>query len=191
MTDPNGLCVFQYVITIVMMFYEILFGLVTACALQYPTPIFNNHILASFPKTSVDTGIALLHTPNMWANGACIALGMKRFKILSTSPTLKLRNETIRTFKVQGHTQEITCVSEYPFKTTVHIGDGLSLRVKLTPYTSKPIGFSLSIGISGIPVLPTLNPEWSINCRMWLETVLFSLVVNQSSQECQNDICKI
>lgn len=162
---------------------HILAFLTVSTALQYP-PVFDTHIFASFPRMPVNSGIRLLHSPYEWANGACLAVGIPRFTISNMSPTLRWRNESMVKFKVNNQ-KDVTCISEYPYKTTIHVDSDLSLRVRLTPYTTK-VGFSLSIAVRGLPPIP---PEWAQWNRMWLETVLFALV-NNKTMNCTGDTCQ-
>lgn len=50
--------------------------------------VLERHIVASFPHVSIRKAVDLLHNPEHWGMGACIAFGVPRFKITNISQVI-------------------------------------------------------------------------------------------------------
>jgi hypothetical protein len=143
--------------------FLILLILVTSSNAFY-TALTSKHVLASFPKTPVYKAMRLVHSPELWADGACIALGVPRFRISRVSPMISYYSDKVIQF--YANDTLVSLIAKGRDKVIVKIGDTKGFSVKIN-HDDNPIGFSLFIELLGCD---------HITCsRQWIEMTLFAL----------------
>lgn len=129
---------------------------------------------ASFPKVPVERGLRLLHAPEEWGNGPCLAFGVSRYHTRNITGRLLLHKETMQQFYAGD--MPVTFIAQGTHKVSLRVPfEDITVDIRLTEYTPK-VGFSLYVTISGLPAIPDREMYmWSKGYRSLVETTLFSL----------------
>lgn len=136
--------------------------------------LLDKHVFASFPKTRVEKGLKLLHSPEMWSNGACLAFGVPRFAITNVSSTLKLNND--RVIQFHANMIPVTLIARGSNRLQIRVKEDINVNIHVNHNEHVDVGFSVFISISGISNEDCMHDVWRKNNRDWIELVLFSLV---------------
>lgn len=146
----------------------------------------DRNVFASFPTVPVSKGLQLLNSPEQWASGACLAVGVPRFQIRNVSQVMQIHNERIVHF--YANDAPVTLVrTTSGNRVTVRWDDKVNVQMNLNHDTSET-GFSLYMTVTGLN-LPLQEEslddiqEWTRLKREWMELVLFSLVDSSDVQE--------
>lgn len=139
--------------------------------------VLERHIVASFPRVSIRRAVDLLHNPEHWGMGACIAFGVPRFKITNVSQVVRFNNDKIMRFYSNGVTP-ITLVSNGKYHTKVIIGCSTVICLRLRELNK---GFVLNLESRGLFTADD-NETDTENTRKWVEQTLFMFNKNVSRQ---------
>lgn len=136
--------------------------------------LIDKHVFASFPKTKVQKGLQLLHSPEMWSSGACLAFGVPRFVISNVSSTMRLNNDLVIQFR--ANQVPVTLIARNRNRLQIRVQEDIHVNINVNHNEKEDVGFSLYVSISGIHGHSCLDETWRQNNRKWIELVLFSLV---------------
>lgn len=161
------------------------------------TPSFGaqrRHVFASFPSTPVNKGLELLRSPERWATGACLALGLPRFRIADVSFVTRIHRESMVSFvaeyvqpvlggggacPVKFKQTDVVVVAQGQRKVHVKIGSDIVMNIQINCDNDASTGFSLFIELLGVSPAglqdDALDDDWEGMARKWIETTLFSL----------------
>lgn len=125
-----------------------------------------------FPHTPPTTCTQLLHSPDVWANGAGLMAGIPSFEISEVQGPIRLNKECMVRFNVLGH--PVRLIGEYTDKAIITI----TAPDEDQPHTTirawvHPIGTTGSHLVLNIETPYEIDKE---NLKIALQTALFSCV---------------
>lgn len=126
--------------------------------------------MTSFPHLPVYNAMKLVHSPEMWAHGACIAFGVPRFTISRVSPVVSYHSEKMVQF--YANNTLVSLIAHGTDRVIVKVGDTKGLSIKVN-HDINQIGFSLFIELIGF--------DRNTFCREWIEMTLFALADNNDN----------
>jgi hypothetical protein len=135
--------------------------------------MIDRSFFASFPRTPVEKGLRLLHTPSEWGNGVCLAFGVNRFQTRNFTSCVTLHKEKMQQFYM-GDTP-VTFIAQGDKKVILRTPYDIDVNIRMNEY-SDTMGFSFYVTVSGLPdVSDKEKYTWSKAYRSLMEAMLFSL----------------
>lgn len=162
----------------------ILVALVYTCLPTYTHAFFaslvSTFVLANFPTTPVSKGHLLLHSPEIWSSGACLALGIPMFKIRNVSSVINIGNERAvylqtnkQNFVLVARGKDLIYIKGYQSNELEEDKEGKGILIKLQ-HNDTETGFSIFMQLLGYDDR-NLPKIWKTCMKKWIELVLFSL----------------
>ena len=125
-------------------------------------PVFHYSFAKPLPDVRVSDGVALLHEPERWADGAGLLLGIPRFRIRKVSEPLVSDQECMVRFEVDvpsrnGKSYEVKsvlCVARGQHECRLKIMDRYRqcypthIAVRVTPFSSKDVGLLVTTEVT-------------------------------------------
>ncbi len=131
------------------------------------------YVVADFPKVDVKQGLKFIHSPEYWANGMSLSLGVPRFRMRNVSPVVFCGDSRMITFFAQGH--QVAVMSNKKEKVLIKVGNHTDIMLRVQEYKWSEGGFSLLVDIKSM-WLKNETRDWDQNARKFLEVSLMGLV---------------
>jgi hypothetical protein len=130
------------------------------------------YVVADFPKTDVKQGLKFIHSPEYWANGMSLALGVPRFRMRNVSPVVFCGEDRMITFFAKG--QQVAMMSSKKEKVVVKVGNHSTIVLRVHEHEWSEGGFSLLVDIKSM-WLTNETRDWDQCARKFLEVSLLGL----------------
>lgn len=130
------------------------------------------YVVADFPKVDVKQGLKFIHSPEYWANGMSLSLGVPRFRMRNVSPVVLCGEDKMITFFAQGH--QVAMMSNKKEKVVIKVGNHSTIMLKVQEHEWSEGGFSLLVDIKSV-WLKNETRDWDQCARKFLEVSLMGL----------------
>lgn len=159
--------------------------LVSAFSMPLKMQLGQRYVVADFPATDIKKGLMFIHSPEYWANGMSLSLGVPRFRMRHVSPVVFVGEDKLITFYARG--EQVALMSTRKEQVTIKVGNHTDIKLKVQEYEWTPGGFSLLVDIKST-WLTNETRDWDQCARKFLEVSLFALLNNEDVSDSEDEL---